>query len=375
MKFICTKDNLHTCLAQVSGIAGKQTNLPILSNILINVEESRVMLIATNLEIGIKVHLRAKVETPGSFTVPAKMLLDYVNLLRDEQIEIFLDGTELVVSAGSASTKIKGMPSDDFPVVPDVEEVHAFTFDADILKQGFSDTAFAVAKNEIRPELSGVYFAVNTKKEKTAILAATDSYRLAEKFIPVAIGTDEIRTIIPGKAVQEFIRLLGVNDTGTDAKEQARLWIGENQIAIRYGAFEITSRLIDGSYPDYTQIIPESAVTNVTIAKDVAVSSIKAASLFSVSGVNSVSLGIESQNNVVHFAASSPQTGEYHEDVDVMVQGEDNNIMLNFRYLLEGVQRMHADHIKVEINSPETPCVLRPNNDDKYLYIVMPIRQ
>ena len=158
MKFTCTRENLEYTLDLVSSLASKHNNLPILMNVLFKSNESGVEVSATNLEIAVKTHLRAKVETQGSFTVPAKTLADYVHLLTNEQVELELIENELVVTCGNSSTKIKGSSSEEYPVIPDVEENHAYTLGVDELRDGIAKTVIAVAKNEIRPELSGMYF-------------------------------------------------------------------------------------------------------------------------------------------------------------------------------------------------------------------------
>ena len=169
MKFTCTKENLLKGLQLVIGITTKPGNLPILSNINIEAEESGVRLISTNLEIGITAHVRAKVSEPGSFTVPAKTMGDFVSLIRQEHIDISLEKNQLLISSGSSSTKIKGVSSEEFPVIPDIEEGNAYAIDAETFRQSMSDIVFAAAKNEIRPELSGVYFGFFTEKVHEAM--------------------------------------------------------------------------------------------------------------------------------------------------------------------------------------------------------------
>lgn len=376
MKFTCTKENLVYALAVVGNVANKQSNLPILANILFHVEESKVELVATNLEIATKAQLRAKIDAPGSFTVPAKTLIDFIGLVREEQVEIVLEGQELIIKAGSSSTKIKGVSAEDYPVVPDIEEEHAYVFDVQGFRQALADTVFAVAKNEIRPELSGVYFGFMAYSRKGLTLAATDSYRLAERQIQALQGTDEVTCIVPAKTVSEFIRLLGLQNDQEHQEKQVRLWVGQNQIAIRYDSFEMTSRVIEGTYPDYTQIIPNSFKTVANLPVDITINAIKAASLFSTTGVNSITFSaLAGPTNTFNIASASTQTGEHTSTIDAVIEGDNNSIVLNYRYVLEGVQHMHTDNIQFKINSSDTPCVLAPTGNEGFLYIVMPIRQ
>jgi len=325
--------------------------------------------------VAVKAHLRAKVEKPGSFTVPAKTLSDYIHLLRNEQVELELEENELVVTCGSSSTKIKGAPADEYPVIPDVEESHAYTLGVDDLRDGISKTVIAVAKNEIRPELSGMYLSFLGERYEGLVLAATDSYRLAETRVPLKQGQDkEVSAIIPARVAYEMVRLLqlGKNHEG---EEQVRLWIGDNQIAIRYDNFEMTSRLIDGKYPDYTQIIPDEFKTKAIFPVDVMVNKIKAASLFTTTGVNAVSFDLNASQNTIGVSSSSTQAGEHSSEIEASVEGEENSILLNHRYVLDGLGHMDTDEIEFNVNSADAPCLFKPKGQENYLYIVMPIRQ
>jgi len=372
MKFTCTKENISQVLGLVGGIAGRQTSLPILTNVYLDVKESGVEVIGTNLEIAIKAHLRAKVETTGSFTVPAKMLADYIHLLSDQQVTISLDENELVVKCGSSSTKIKGMPTDEFPVIPAIEEDHAYAIDVQGLKTSLQKIVIAASKNEIRPELAGLACSMFSERYAGMVLAATDSYRLAEKKTPVAQGSDPVSCIIPARTAYEIIRLLGA---GNSEESLVRLWISENQIAIRYGNVEMTSRLIDGNYPDYTQIIPEEFSTVATVPVDELTKRIKAASLFTADGVNAVSFDLNVEQHTLGISSTSTQAGEHTAQLDGELVGQENSILLNHKYVLDGLQQIDGTKTQFCVNSGDAPCMFRPADTDEYIYIVMPIRQ
>ena len=374
MKFTCTKENLLKGLQLVIGITTKPGNLPILSNINIEAEESGVRLISTNLEIGITAYVRAKVSEPGSFTVPAKTMGDFVGLIRQEHIDISLIKNQLLIASGTSSTKIKGVSSEEFPVIPDIEEGDAYTIDAETFRQGMSDIVFAAAKNEIRPELSGVYFGFFTESRPGLTLAATDSYRLAEKTITVSQGDTSCVCIVPAKTIAEFIRLIGLHPPSGQKETQVRLWVSENQVAIRYNECEITSRVIEGTYPDYTQIIPTKFTTVATVPCDLLQNGIKAASLFTNTGVNAVSLVINPDSSKVNISSLSAQTGEHTTEIEASVVGEASNILLNHKYVLDGLSHLGGD-IEFQMNGPESPSVLRKSGEGDYGYIVMPIRQ
>lgn len=374
MKFTCTKENLAYSLQLVSAIAQKHTHLAILSNIFIQANDQKVELVATDLEIALKVQLRAKVDEPGSFTVPAKTLVDYVNLLPETQIDISLVDNELSIEAGRSRTKIKGSGAEEFPVIPDIEEVHSYLIDAKTLKESLSNVLVAIAKNDIRPELSGVYMGFFTERYEGLVLAATDSYRLTEKKVKVKQGTEMIKCIVPSKTAVEMSRLISLVKQ-EDGEKDVRLWVSPNQIAMRFDHFEMTSRLIEGRYPDYAQIIPTKFTTIATFKSDDMVKKIKAASLFTANGVNAVNVEVKAPEHVISISSTSSQTGEHTSELESEVEGSPNAIVLNHRYVLDGLQQIGSENAVFQLNSADAPCMLTPMGDDSYLYIVMPIRQ
>lgn len=372
MKFTCTKENLVYILNLTAPLTGKSVNLPVLTHVLLSANESGVECIATNLEVAVRGALRAKVDVPGAFAVPAKTLFDFVALLQDGQVEVELKENELLVKSGTSRTKIKGTPADEYPVIPPVEEKNGYTVSAEALREGIVRTAPAAAKNDIRPELAGVYFGFFTDRYKGLLLAATDSYRLAEERIYLEQGSAEVRCIVPVRAAYEISRLISLAKGG---EASVRLFVGDNQLAVRYDGFEMTTRLIDGKYPDYAQIIPSEFKTTVVFPKDIMVNRIKAAGIFSSGGVNAVSFDVNATEKTIGVSSTSTQMGEYSSEVDAEINGTENSVLLNHRYFLEGLQQMGGDAVAFKMNGSDTPCVLQENSDSSYLYIVMPIRQ
>jgi DNA polymerase-3 subunit beta len=306
--------------------------------------------------------------------VPAKTLFDFVALLPDGHVEVELKENELLVKSGTSRTKMKGTPADEYPVLPPVEEKNGYTISADLLRRGIARTALAAAKNDIRQELAGVYFGFFTDRYKGALLAATDSYRLAEERIPVEQGNAEVRCIVPMRATYELSRLLSLAKDGGETS--VRIFVGDNQLAARYDGFEMTTRLIDGKYPDYAQIIPPAFKTTAVFPRDLMVNRIKAAGIFATGGVNAVSFDVNAAEKTIGVSSTSTQMGEYSSEVDAEINGMENSVLLNHRYFLEGLQQMSGDAVVFKMNGSDTPCVLQENNDSSsYIYIIMPIRQ
>ncbi|MDD2758171.1 MAG: DNA polymerase III subunit beta [Patescibacteria group bacterium] len=371
MKISCTRDNLASALSLVSGLATKSVNLPILSNVLIRAEEQKVEIVATNLELAIVVSLRSKVERAGSFTVPARTLTDFINLLSEEKVDLELKENELVVACGKSATKIKGVPADDYPVIPSAGDGKGFVVASEDMKRGLAQVNLAAARNDIRPELSGVLFNFEAGD---LVLAATDSYRLAEKKIKLAQGKDGLRVIVPGRTAQEIAHILAANND-LEAEKTVRLLLTENQIAVNFQNVQMISRLVEGQYPDYGQIIPKTFRTTAEFSVDKMSKEIKAAGLFTTIGVNAVSFEMEPSDGKIKISSTSTQTGEYQSELESEMTGDKNSILLNHRYLLDGLNSLSGAVGKFSMINADSPCVLSDKSDPSYLYIVMPIRQ
>ncbi|HRY37064.1 MAG TPA: DNA polymerase III subunit beta [Candidatus Magasanikbacteria bacterium] len=376
MKFSCTKDNLAQALSLVAGLATKNVNLPILSNVLLRAEAQKVEISSTNLELAIVANVRAIVDEPGIFTVPGRTLLDFVNLMTEEKIDFELKENELSVVCGRSATRIKGSPADEFPVIPSMNEGKGFALSARDFKKGLSEVASSAAKSDIRPELAGVFFGFNVNGDKILTLAATDSYRLAEKKLSLEQSIEEpLKIIVPGRAANEIMHILSAGTGEISEEKNARLLIGDNQIALHYGSVQLVSRLVDGQYPDYPQIIPKDFKTTAEFEVNKFIKEIKAASLFTTAGVNAISVEMNPEKGLINISSTSTQTGEYKSEVESQITGEKNNILLNHRYLLEGLSNMEGQSGEIKMINADSPCLLTSKEDSNYLYIVMPIRQ
>lgn len=374
MRFNCTKNNLANALSLVGAVAAKNINLPILNNVLIKATEQKVELVATNLELAVVSTVRAKVEQPGEFTVPAKTLADFVNLLPEETITFELSDNELSVACGKSTTKIKGMPTDDYPVIPNAGEGDGYLLKATSLKKGLSQVFASASRNDIRPELSGILFSYNSEKEKQLTMAATDSYRLAEKKISVEQGEKSFRVILPLRTAGEINHVLSLS--GEEQKEDGvRIILSDNQIVINYNNAQIISRLVDGEYPDYEQIIPTNFKTEVTFSVAGLTKEIKAASLFSSQAVSGVNFEFDAVGGVIKISSTSTQTGTYSSEVPAEIKGESNQTFLNHRYFLEGLNNLSADEARLEVINTDSPCLLSSQKGEDFKYVIMPIRQ
>lgn len=382
MKFSCTQENLNQILNIVSHIAAKNANLPILSNILIKAENKNLSISSTNLEIGISASVRGKIEEDGEYSVDARLFASYISLLPKDRVDVELLADELKIQCQKQKTKIKGQGSADFPLIPQISKENAFIISADKFKEAIYGVSFAVSTSEIRPEISGVYVAF---MKDQVIMTATDSYRLAEIKIPYVensriSGEDEYqesRIIIPVKTLQEVSRVLSSmkDEVSSDSVENVEVYLEESQIMFVYNGIELVSRLIDGQYPEYGQIIPEKFECQVTVSATELIKAVKTSSLFAKTGVYDIKLDFKTNSSELLVISSSAQTGENISSLEMEKTTTGEEVMLNYKYLLDGLQNIGSESVMFEINDSNNPCVMKPVGRDNYLYLIMPIRQ
>ena len=375
MKISSLQENLKNGLFIVGHIAGKNANLPILNNVMIkSSEKGDIKLITTDLEIGIVTRVRGKIEKEGEFTIEAKILSDYISLLPNQKIDLEIDKNNALIKCENYKTIIKGESAEEYPLVPEVEKEIYFKTNIDNFKKALSQVVFAVASSETRMELSGVFF--NFNKEKL-IMAATDSYRLAEKTVNIETNTEEEKNvIIPAKALQEVIRIISVlKNEELNENNNITFYLSDNQILFIVGNTEIVSRLIEGQYPDYKQIIPVNCKTKAKINRGDLLRAVKAAALFSKTGINDINLDFPENQNKMIVSSASGQTGENITELDAETKGEDNGIVVNYKYVLDGINNIDSEKIIIEVVDGNTPCVLKGEGDDDYSYVIMPIKQ
>lgn len=377
MKFICTRENLKHALSVTSHLSAKNVALPILNNILIKTVNGEVSFSVTNLELALSTSIRAKIETEGSFTIPARVFADVVSLHEEPQLTLTLNANhELELGGGKKKAiKIKGVPADEYPIIPAAENGVRVELEPEELKKALGQVIFATAKNEIRPELAGVFIVVSSEK-KQIVFAATDSFRLAEKKLPLKQAPQlSIQTIVPARALFEVMRVLGGGLPAGEEDKKSVLIFSEHQFGFEYGGVTLVTRCVEGKYPDYTQIIPTQFMTRATLPYAEIAQNTKAASLFATSGMNAVTLEANPETKELNISSANTQVGEYKAAVEGAVEGDSNTIVLNHRYLLDGLGALETEEVFLGLVNNSAPCVLRGVGEDNYTYIIMPIKQ
>ena len=366
MKIHVTQENLHKALAIVSRVADSRGSLPILSHILLKTDQNMLRLSATNLEIAISRKIGGKISSPGAITVPARLMNDFVASLPAGTIDLETENNKLHIKSGNYNSTINGVAAEEFPELPKVKENESVVFENAELKHALNQTVFASSNDDSRPVLTGVLL---TTKHGNLNIVATDSYRLAEKTINrKTMKIDD--TLIPASAAQDVLRIL------SDANDDAELFIEESQILFRIGETELVSRLIDGSFPDYKKLLPETAETNIVIDRKELINITKVASLFARESAGSITLVVSKDNQAVSITSVASQVGENTSTVDAKVDS-DGEVTLNSRFLLDGLNAFSSETITFSFSGKVKPCIISAPDDaaDKdYLHVVMPLK-
>ncbi|MFH1620496.1 MAG: DNA polymerase III subunit beta [Patescibacteria group bacterium] len=377
MYFACTRENLMQSLSVVGHITSKNINLPVLNNVLLKTEAGSLKLSTTNLEIAVNCLLRGKIETDGEYSVPAKLFLDFVSLLPSGKVELVLKDDGLEIKSEEQETVLRGMPASEFPLLPKININGSYKLKVTDLKHAIDQVVFAVSNSESRPELSGIacFFSKDDGKDRV-LFAATDSYRLAEKCLSYSEGKGEAKFIVPARALLEISRILGSYKDELGIPDNVTLSFAENQMVMTFGGVELITRLIEGSFPDYQQIIPQAFKTEALITRIDFQKAVRAASLFSKQGLFDIQLTLDPANNTCTVASADQGTGKTKTILKGEVIGVENTVTLNYRYLSDGLAAMSCEKIRIkQIDSMSPVLVLPDSATEEYKYVVMPIRQ
>lgn len=374
MKISILQEKLKKGLNITERVSSKSLTLPILNNILLSTNKNFLNLSATDLEIGINWWALSKIEKEGKIAIPSRLLLSFINLLPNKQIDFQVKDNNLNVKCDSYETKIKGFSSEDFPLIPKVNKEEFVSLQASGFCRSLAQLVDIALPSTTRPEISGIYFKV---QKDLLTIASTDSFRLGEKKIPLMSGksiNQEYSLIIPQKTIKEIINIF------QEKEKDLKIYFSPNQIMFEYlmeeadhPEVQVVSRLIEGEYPNYKEIIPSHFTTQITLNKEDLVNQIKSASLFS-GKVNEVKLKVNSKKNEIEISSQSIDVGDYKSSLTGKIEGDNLEVSFNHKYLLDGLSNIETTEVVLELNSDSGPGVVKPIKDDSYLYVVMPIK-
>ncbi|MFT5468177.1 MAG: DNA polymerase-3 subunit beta [Verrucomicrobiales bacterium] len=362
MKFKITKEKFIEGLSQVQQVVGARTTLPILSNVLLEAKDGMIRMTTTDLDVGIRGSVEAEIETEGGSTLPARKLASIVRELPTSEILVEVDSDNAAsITAGPSFFKIKGLGQDEFPPLPDFEDAMDFKLDQKLLRDSLKKTSYAISTDETRYVLNGIYCSF---KEGTITLVATDGRRLAmvdhELEFP---ESQETEIIIPTKAVNELQRLLA--DSG-----DVRIRITDSQIAFELNGYLLTSKLIEGSYPNFRQVIPAEAKQRVTFDRETLREIVHRVSLLTSDKSSSIKIKFADDN--IEVMANSPDVGEARESLPVQYSGPEMTIAFNPDFLMAPLRNLDTDEIHLDLIDEMSPGVLKIN--EPFLYVLMPMR-
>jgi DNA polymerase-3 subunit beta len=373
MKLSCLQENLSKGLATVGRAVATRSTLPITQNILVASEQSRLKLAATNLEMAITCWIGAKVEQEGTITVPARLFIDFVNSLPNDLVEISLPANSRTVEIGSGrfQAHINGIDAQDFPPIPEVSDGMTTNMEAAALREAIAQVTFSAATEESRPVLTGI----DTEFEGDQLsLAAADGFRLAVHKTNIGSPVEpKTAVIIPARALNELNRVLG------EQEEPVEITVNQqkSQLLFRLRNAEIVSQVIQGSFPDYSQVIPQSYNTRavVDIAEFLRVTKMSSIFARDASGIVRLVItpGAELGPGKLTISAQAEEIGGNVSEIDALVDGEEAKIAFNVKYLSDVLSVLRQSQVALEVTTPSSPGVIRPIGVDNYVYVIMPM--
>jgi len=379
MKTTILKDKLKEGISVVERMAGRSLTLPILNNILLKTERNFLNLASTDLEIGINWWALVKMEKEGIIAIPSKILSGFISFLPNKPVDLSLKNLDLKIECENYKTSIKGVDPEDFPTIPKVSSEEKIAVDSKLFCQSLGKVVDIASFSSTKTEISGVYFLFQREQ---ITMTATDSFRLGEKKLSLSSPSTlskEYSLILPQRAAKEVINIFG------EKEGDLTICFSPNQILFEvplpetaHPQIQLTSRLLDGEYPNYQEIIPKGFGTKIALPIGELANQIKLASLFS-GKINEVKIKVDPKKNQIDISSQNPDIGEHQSFIKGKAEGNPCEISFNHKFLLDGILNLSIGREKnteiiLELNDSERPGVLKAKNDDSYLYLVMPIK-
>jgi DNA polymerase-3 subunit beta len=362
MKLQVAQENLAKALNTVARVANSRNTLPILSNVLLKTSNNRLSIVATNLDIAISHFIGSKIEQEGSITVPARLTQDFISNLPESVLKLELDSNKLHISNDQYQSTINGVPADEFPVMPTITGGSKDKLPAAEFKKALSQVVFAASADDARPVLTGVYFHT---KNNELLVAATDSYRLAENHLGKV--SSDIEFLVPATAAADLLRIISDSDTEIEITHD------DQQTQFQTGDVTLVARLVEGNYPDYNKLIPNKFATTAKMKRADFINIVKVSSLFARESAGSITINVDKDKKQVSINAVASQLGENTATANAEVIGS-GEVTLNSRYLVEALNAFSSEDIEFCFNGKLEPCILRAKQEPKYLHLIMPLR-
>ena len=365
MKFSIPKAGLQHLLQVVSSAVPTKSTLPILSNVLVEAKDDGITLVSTDLDLSIRTRGDADVGAAGSITVPAKRMAEIVRELPDADVKVAVTGTKVKLTCGNGSFTILGLDPEDYPQLPQIDAEKMVSLPTDVLKRGVSRTAYAVSTDETRQMLTGVLLQIKSGEMR---LVATDGHRLAKCAFKGSFKAIDRDLIVPPKALNQVVRLAEGQDT-------VNLTVSKNFAVFEVGTTTVYSRLIDGNFPNYEQVIPKESPRKVKMPREELVGALRRISVLSDNVTRQIKLGLKPER--VELSVSTADVGEGKESLGVEYTGDELAVGYNAAYLLEALRTIPTDSVELRLNTPTSPGIFVPaeqEDGEDQLCLVMPLR-
>lgn len=366
MKIETTLEKIKDAISRIQKISAKNLSLPILENVLLTVKDNVLIMRSTNLHVGAEITIPVKVEVGGEISVKIDVFGSIINSLSSEhKVVLELIENTLQITTEKSQMSIKLFPHNDFPTLPRVEDGVEVNLSVETLIEGVRSVVYSASQSDIKPEISSVYIYTENNE---LVFVATDSFRLAEKRIVTDATSDFPGVIIPVKNIQECIKIF----MGIDG--DIKLSIGKNQLSIDSEDIYFTSRIVDGNYPDYKQIIPSESKTEVIVLKEELIKSLRLVNVFS-DNFNQILVKTNTEKGLIDIHSRNTDVGENNTSVDAAITGEGIEMYLNHKYLTDVFSATHTDSINFSFTEKNKPCIVRSVGDPSFLYLIMPMNR
>jgi DNA polymerase III subunit beta len=374
MKVTCAQADLAAKLSLLSRAVPSNPTHPVLGNVLLVAESDRLGLAVFDLSLGMQIWIPAQAEETGTITLPARFLNDIVSRLPNADVEIVAVETSVTLSCGSGNYQMQGLGAEEFPELPQLEESEPLRIPAGILLEGLQGSLFAASSDESKQVLTGLHLST---KADSLEFAATDGHRLAiantwSETMAVEAVAEVLAVTVPAKALRELERMLGKAET------ELSIQFDKTQVVFEFtteqGSAKLTSRLLEGQYPAYQQLIPRKFERQATIERQLLISGLERIGVLAAQKNNVVKLVLDSASQQVHLSAEAPQLGSGQESLAAQISGDDLEIAFNVKYMIDGLKSMSGSEVQLQLNSATSPAVLSPLAGTKLTYLIMPIQ-
>lgn len=365
MNIECVKEKLVYALSKAERITSKNITLPVLSCFLLEAKNSSLTIRATNLDLGIEINIPVKVIKPGKVAVSGTILNNFISSINDKNIILEETSGNLKIKTTHSESVLKAFSTDDFPNIPKISNGKNFTFNAQGLVKGFKSVMYSASSSSIRPVLSSVM--IHSEGDEV-VFVATDSFRLSEKKISAKKHKEFNQILVPFKNSVEIIRVI------EDIKEDLEVSLNENQISFSYGDLYLTSRVIDGTFPDYKQIIPKETKTEVTLLKQDFLNSLRISNIFS-DKFSQVVFTITPKDKNFKITTKNIDVGENVNNIEAVIKGDSMTISFNYKYIMDCFQSIDNDSVTLYFSDLNKPMIIKGVGDKSFLYLVMPMNK